>query len=68
MQDNIIDISVVMISYNIEKYIPDCIESILAQKYVNYEIICVDDASTDDSLKIFLKFDKDNDNIIVSSN
>ena len=68
MQDNIIDISVVMISYNIEKYIPDCIESILAQKYDNYEIICVDDASTDDSLKILLKYEKDNENIIVISN
>lgn len=68
MQDNIIDISVVMISYNIEKYIPDCIESILAQKYVNYEIICVDDASTDDSLKILLKYQKSNENIIVISN
>lgn len=68
MQDNIIDISVVMISYNIERYIPDCIESILAQKGVNFEIICVDDASTDDSLKILLKYQKENDNIVVISN
>ena len=33
--------------YNVEKYIKECIESILAQTFDDYEIILVDDASPD---------------------
>ena len=40
-------ISVVVIIYNIEKYLDDCIESIVNQSYENLEIILVDDGSTD---------------------
>lgn len=42
-------ISVVVIIYNIEKYLDDCIESIVNQSYENLEIILVDDGSTDTS-------------------
>ena len=35
--------------YNVKPYIQDCIESILAQKLDSFEIICVDDCSTDGS-------------------
>jgi glycosyltransferase involved in cell wall biosynthesis len=41
--------SLVIPVYNVEKYVGDCIESILRQSYPNYEIILVDDGSTDDS-------------------
>ena len=45
-------ISIVIPMYNVEKYIGDCLESILAQTYTNYEIIVVDDGSMDDSARI----------------
>ena len=35
--------------YNVEKYIKECVESILAQTFDDYEIILVDDASPDNS-------------------
>src|SRR5699024_10431869 len=41
--------------YNSAKYLNKCISCILCQKYQNYEIICVDDGSTDDSVGIISK-------------
>lgn len=45
-------VSVVVPIYNVESYLPACVESILAQTYSNLEIILVDDGSTDGSAKI----------------
>ena len=45
-----------MPSYNTGKYIAETIESVLAQTYKNWELIIVDDCSTDDTDKIVEKF------------
>ena len=45
-------ISIVIPMYNVEKYIGDCLESILHQSFTDYEIIVVDDGSTDNSARI----------------
>lgn len=42
-------ITLVVAIYNIEKYLRECVDSILAQTYDNFEVILVDDGSTDDS-------------------
>lgn len=47
MTSNIV--SVVVPVFNVEKYLPDCIESILAQTFKEFELILVDDGSTDRS-------------------
>ena len=44
--------SLVLPVYNVEPYIRRCVNSILEQKFDNYEIILVDDGSTDESGKI----------------
>jgi glycosyltransferase involved in cell wall biosynthesis len=41
-----------MTSYNREKYIADAIESVLASTYINFELIIVDDCSTDKTVEI----------------
>ena len=46
------EISVVVPIYNVAEYLPKCIESILAQTWQDYELILVNDGSTDDSLSI----------------
>lgn len=46
---NNILISVVVPVYNVEKFLPQCIDSLLAQTHPNMEIILVDDGSTDES-------------------
>ena len=43
--------SIVVPVYNVEKYIRKCLESLLRQSYDNFEVIIVDDGSTDDSYK-----------------
>lgn len=54
-------VSIILIIYNEEKFLVKCLESILNQSYKNIEVICVDDGSTDDSLKILKEYSlKDN--------
>ena len=45
-------VSVVIPSYNHEKYIKECVLSVLNQTYKNLEVFVMDDNSTDDSAKI----------------
>lgn len=49
-------ISVIITVYNIDQYIGECIESVLKQSIKDIEVICVDDGSTDDSLKILNEY------------
>ena len=51
-EKNIPAISVIIPMYNAEKYIGECLDSILAQTFQDFEIIVVDNCSTDDSAKI----------------
>ncbi len=54
-------ISIITPSFNCEKFIADTIKSVINQTYKNWELIIVDDCSTDDSVKIINDFvDKDN--------
>ncbi len=52
-------VSVIIPVYNVENYIEECIKSVLTQNYDNYEIILLDDGSTDNSLEICKKFEDD---------
>lgn len=46
-----VDVSVIIPVYNVGKHIRRCLDSIIKQRYPNYEIILVDDGSTDESGK-----------------
>ncbi|MBA4389466.1 MAG: glycosyl transferase [Syntrophus sp. (in: bacteria)] len=49
-------ISIVLPVYNGAKYLRDAIDSMLAQSYANFELIIIDDGSTDDSINIVSAF------------
>ena len=59
MDDGKIKVSIIVPVYNVETYLPKCIESILTQSYSNLEIILVDDGSEDTSGKICERFAKE---------
>lgn len=58
-------ISVVIPVYNTAKYLEKSVRSVMDQTYRNLEIICVNDGSTDNSLEILRKLQKEDDRIIV---
>ena len=51
-------VSVIIPLYNAEKYIGECLDSILAQTFKNFEVIVVDDCSTDNSVTIVESYRK----------
>lgn len=51
-------ISVIVPVYNVERYLPQCLESILNQTYKQFEVLLINDASTDNSRQICEKYAK----------
>lgn len=60
-----IKVSVIIPVFNVEKYLEECLDSILAQTLKEIEIICVNDGSVDHSLQILKKYERFDDRIIV---
>ena len=58
-------LSVIVPIYNVEKYLKQCIESVIKQQLDSYELILVDDGSTDSSKSICDNYSKNNANIKV---
>lgn len=58
-------ISIIVPVYNVEKYLPQCLDSIMVQTYTNLEIILVDDGSTDNGGHICDEYAKSDSRIKV---
>lgn len=58
-------ISIIVPIYNVEKYLENCINSIINQTYKNIEILLIDDGSTDSSSKICDELSKEDSRIRV---
>lgn len=60
-----IEISVIVPVYNVEKYLCQCVESILSQTYRNFELLLIDDGSKDNSGNICDEYAKNDPRIRV---
>lgn len=60
-----IEISIIIPNYNGSKYIEKCLNSIENQKYDKYEVIIIDDGSTDESVKIIEQYIKNSNMKII---
>src|SRR5438045_4978983 len=49
-------VSVCVPTYNYARFLPDCIESVLAQTLTGWELIICDDCSTDDSAEVVRRY------------
>ena len=60
-------ISIIVPVYNVEAYLPQCLDSLINQTYQDLEIICVNDGSTDSSLVILQQYQSKDKRIRVVS-
>lgn len=60
-------VSIIIPIYNVEKYLKECLDSIINQTLKNLEFICINDGSTDNSLNILNSFaEKDSRFVIIT--
>ena len=57
MKDNA-DVDIIIPIYNVSKYLKKCLDSIIQQSFSNYNVLLIDDGSTDDSKVICKEFSK----------
>lgn len=58
-------VSIVVPIFNVQDYLEECLQSLINQSYKNLDIVLVDDGSSDESLKIALKFAKKDKRIFI---
>jgi len=58
-------LSIIIPVYNVEEYLAECLDSVLSLTDFDYEVICINDGSTDNSLKILNEYSKKSDKIKV---
>lgn len=60
-----ITLSVILPVYNVEMFLEECLNSILAQTFEDYEVLCVNDCSTDSSPEILKKYSEKDSRIKI---
>lgn len=65
---SILDLSIIVAAYNVEKYIEQCISSISIDGDIKYEVIVINDGSTDRTLDILNSISNENIKIITINN
>ena len=62
---NRVKVSVLVPIYNVEEFLPECLDSLVNQTLKEIEIICINDGSKDDSLEIIKKYAARDDRIVI---
>lgn len=58
-------ISIIVPVYNVQMYLQECLDSVLGQAFDDYEVICINDGSTDDSLLILESYAQKDERIKI---
>lgn len=58
-------LTVIIPVFNASNYLSECLESILNQSFDGFEVLCVDDGSTDHSLELLKQYERDNSRVKV---
>lgn len=66
-QNEVPFVSVIVPVYNCEQYIKECLDSVVLQNKIPFEVICIDDGSTDNSLEVIKSYQKNHDCISIIS-
>lgn len=61
-------LSIIVPVYNTKKYLSKCIDSILGQTYKNFELIIVNDGSTDGSYGVLKKYEENDSRVVLLNN
>lgn len=61
-------VSVIIPCYNLGRFLPQCLDSVLSQTYANLEVVVVDDASTDNSWEIIKQYAQQDNRIFPLRN
>ena len=59
--------SIIIPAYNVEKYVSKAIDSVLSQNFKDYELIVVNDASTDNTEDVAKEYEKNYNNVKLIS-
>lgn len=68
VKENMRKVSVIMPVFNVEKYVGEAIESVLKQTYTDFELLLIDDHSTDTSKKICEEYKEKDSRIVLLEN
>ena len=63
-----VKVSIIVPAFNTEKYLPECLDSVVNQTLKDIEIICIDNCSTDNTLNILNEYAKKDSRIKVIAN
>ena len=58
-------VSIIVPCYNVEQFLPKCIESLINQTYKNIEIICINDGSKDKTIDILKAYSKNDKRLVI---
>lgn len=58
-------VSIIIPVHNAERYLEQCLDSVLAQTFGDFEVLCVDDASTDGSLALLRDYENKDDRFTI---
>lgn len=65
---NELKVSIIVPVYNVEKYLEQCLDSLIHQTLKEIEIICVNDGATDSSAEILEKYKSVDNKIFIAKN